>query len=45
MSYFHPKVYTYIIFKSNNLTGRKEALLLIKKATKLKNKLYKDEMM
>ena len=39
------KKYPNLIVKVNNSTGRKEALSLIKKATKLKTKLDQYEMM
>ena len=38
------KKYADLIIKANNLTGRKEALSLIKQATKLKIKLDQYEM-
>ena len=39
------KKYADLIIKANNSTGRKEALSLIKQATKLKTKLDQYEMM
>ena len=39
------KKYADLIFQANNSTGRKEALSLIKQATKLKTKLDHYEMM
>ena len=39
------KKYANLITKTNNSTGRKEDLSLIKQATKLKTKLDKYEMM
>jgi len=39
------KKYANLITQTNNSTGRKEALSLIKQATKLKTKLDKYEMM
>ena len=39
------KKYTDLIIQANNATGRKEAVSLIKQATKLKNKFDQYEMM
>ena len=39
------KKYADLIVQANNTTGRKEALSLIKQATKLKTKLDQYEMM
>tara|TARA_Y100000994_G_C15313630_1_gene284930 strand:- start:94 stop:231 length:138 start_codon:yes stop_codon:yes gene_type:complete len=39
------KKYADLIFQAKNATGRKEALSLIKQATKLKNKFDHYEMM
>ena len=39
------KKYANLIIQANNSTGRKEALSLIKQATKIKTKLDKSEMM
>jgi len=39
------KKYADLIAQANNSTGREEALLLIKQATKLKTKLDQYEMM
>ena len=39
------KKYALLIAKANNATGRKEAVSLIKQATKLKNKFDQYEMM
>ena len=39
------KKYIDLIIQANNSTGRKEAVSLIKQATKLKNKFNQFEMM
>ena len=39
------KKYAELIFQANNATGRKEAVALIHKAAKLKNKFDSYEMM